>query len=91
MVKIRLARHGRKRNPFYQIVVADSRFSRNGRFIENVGYYNSLRDDFSECKLEIARVEYWVGVGAEMSSQVKSIYKNMKNRAAAPAKDEAKS
>ena len=91
MVKIRLARHGRKKKPFYQIVVADQRFSRNGRFIEKIGYYNGLRDNFNECKLDIERIEYWIGVGAVPTPQVASIYKNMKNRPATNTQVDAES
>ena len=86
MVRIRLARYGRNGRPFYHIVVGDTRFAPGKRFIEKVGYYNSLRDDFSECKLELDRVDYWISKGADLSPQVKSIYKHMKNRASSQEK-----
>jgi small subunit ribosomal protein S16 len=80
MVRIHLARHGRKGRPFFHIMVADSRFAPGKRFIEKVGFYNGLRDNFSECKLELERVEYWQSQGAQLTPQVKSIYKHMKKK-----------
>ncbi|MDC3181284.1 30S ribosomal protein S16 [Gammaproteobacteria bacterium] len=82
MVRIHLARHGRKGRPFFHIIVADSRFAPGKRFIEKVGYYNGLREDFSECAVELDRIEYWQSQGARLTPQVKSIYKHMKNRSA---------
>ncbi len=83
MVVIRLSRTGAKKRPFYHIVVADKRRSRDGRFIENLGYYNpnpSGKD--VPLSLDLARVEYWVGQGAQPSDRVKSLIKTQK---AAPA------
>ncbi len=62
-VKIRLARLGDKKSPFYRVVVADSRCARNGKVIENLGTYNPLVTPF-EVKLNKERVEYWLSVGA---------------------------
>lgn len=71
MVVIRLARGGAKKRPFYNIVVADSRERRDGRFIERVGFYNPVAAGAAE-KLRVAqdRVTYWTGVGAQMSPTV---------------------
>ncbi len=62
-VKIRLTRLGDKKSPFYRMVVADSRCARNGKYIENLGTYNPLKQPF-ELKLNKERVEYWLSVGA---------------------------
>ncbi|MBT8341522.1 MAG: 30S ribosomal protein S16 [Desulfatitalea sp.] len=73
-VKIRLARHGAKKRPFYRIVVADSECPRDGRFLEKVGTYNPLREP-AEVTLNSDRVQYWLQQGAEPSDTVKSILK----------------
>jgi len=62
-VKIRLARHGKKKKPFYRIVIADSESPRDGRFLENVGTYNPLVDPV-EVSLKQERVKYWIDQGA---------------------------
>jgi small subunit ribosomal protein S16 len=71
MVVIRLARGGAKKRPFYNIIVADSRERRDGRFIERVGFYNPVAAG-GEQLLRVAtdRVTYWTGVGAQMSPTV---------------------
>ena len=71
-VKIRLRRMGSKRNPFYRIVVADSRSPRNGRFIEKVGYYNPLTQP-STVKLAKDEVFKWLENGAQPSNTVKNL------------------
>lgn len=71
-VKIRLARHGRKKRPFFRIVVADERFRRDGRFLEKVGTYNPLTDP-AEVSVEAERVAYWLGQGALPTDTVKSL------------------
>ncbi len=73
-VTIRLARHGSKKRPFYRIVVADQRFSRDGRFLEKLGTYNPLTDP-AQISVEKEKVEYWVKQGAQISDTVKSILK----------------
>lgn len=73
-VKIRLARHGSKKRPFYRIVVADQRFSRDGRFLEKLGTYNPLTDP-AQIAVEKEKVEYWLSKGAQVSDTVKSILK----------------
>ncbi len=71
-VKIRLARHGRKKRPFYRIVVADERFSRDGRFLEKVGVYNPLTEP-ATISVEKERVAYWLDQGALPTDTVKSL------------------
>ncbi len=74
MVKIRLRRMGAKKNPFYRIVVADSRFPRDGRFIEEIGTYNPLTEP-SELKVDAERVKYWLASGAQPTDTVKTLLK----------------
>jgi small subunit ribosomal protein S16 len=76
MVNIRLARGGAKKQPFYHIVVTDSRKKRDGRHIERVGFYNPVARG-SEVKLEIKRerLEYWLGQGAQASERVSALIK----------------
>ncbi len=82
MVTIRLQRGGAKKRPFYQVVVADSRRARNGRFIENVGFFNPTAQGQAErLRLDLERVEYWVGVGAGLSDRVASLVKEAKKSA----------
>jgi small subunit ribosomal protein S16 len=73
-VRIRLARHGAKKRPFYRIIVADSESPRDGRFIEAVGTYNPLLDP-AEVTLKQERVRYWMDQGAIPSDTVRSILK----------------
>lgn len=73
-VKIRLRRMGAKKSPFYRIVVADSRFPRDGRFIEELGYYNPLKEP-SELKVNAEKVKSWVKNGAQPTDTVKALLK----------------
>ena len=73
-VKIRLARFGAKKRPFYRIVVADGRYPRDGRFLENVGTYNPMVEP-NEITLKKERIEYWLGQGATPSDTVNSLLK----------------
>ncbi len=73
-VKIRLARHGAKKRPFYRIVVADSESPRDGKYLENVGTYNPLVDPI-EVSLKKERIKYWMDQGAKPSDTVKSLLK----------------
>lgn len=76
MVTIRLARHGAKKRPFYQVVVTDSRNARDGRFIENVGFFNPIAAGKEErLRLKLDRIEHWVGLGAGVSDRVASLIK----------------
>jgi len=72
MTVIRLTRMGRKKKPFYRIVVTDSRKKRDGGWIESIGYYNPLTEP-ETIKYDAERLEYWLGVGAKMSDRVKKI------------------
>ncbi|WP_200763421.1 30S ribosomal protein S16 [Nitrosophilus alvini] len=72
MTVIRLTRMGRKKKPFYRIVVTDSRKKRDGGWIESIGYYNPLTEP-ATVKFDEERLEYWLGVGAKMSDRVKKI------------------
>jgi small subunit ribosomal protein S16 len=69
MVRIRLTRMGAKKRPFYRVVIADSRSPRDGRFIEQLGHYDPMKDPF-DLKLNIERVDYWLSVGATPSDTV---------------------
>ncbi len=73
-VKIRLRRMGAKKTPFYRVVVADSRYPRNGRFIEEVGTYNPLKDP-AEINIDAETVKKWIANGAQPTDTVKSILK----------------
>jgi len=73
-VKIRLARHGTKKRPFYRIVVADSESPRDGRYLENVGTYNPLIDP-ADVTLKQERIKYWIEKGAIPTDTVKSLLK----------------
>ena len=73
-VKIRLARHGATKRPFYRIVVADSECKRDGRYLENVGTYNPLTDP-AEVTLKTERVQYWLQQGAIPTDTVKTLLK----------------
>lgn len=74
MVKIRLRRMGAKKAPFYRIVVADSRFPRDGRFIEEIGTYNPLVTP-AEIKVDADRAKDWIKTGAQPTDTVKALLK----------------
>ena len=74
-VKIRLRRMGAKKAPFYRIVVADSRFPRDGRFIEEIGTYNPLTDP-AEVKVDAEKAKKWLANGAQPTDTVKALFKN---------------
>jgi small subunit ribosomal protein S16 len=73
-VKIRLRRMGAKKAPFYRIVVADSRFPRDGRFIEEIGYYNPLEEP-SVVKVDADKAKAWIANGAQPTDTVKVLFK----------------
>ncbi|MEG0541591.1 MAG: 30S ribosomal protein S16 [Angelakisella sp.] len=73
-VKIRLRRMGAKKAPFYRIVVADSRYPRNGRFIEEVGYYDPTKNP-SVIKVDAEKTKKWIANGAQPTDTVKNILK----------------
>lgn len=90
MVTIRLARHGAKKTPFYHITVADRSSSRDGRFIERVGFYNPVAKGQSEMlRMDLDRVDYWLGVGAQPSDVVRNLIKQARKNASAPAAEAA--
>ena len=74
MVKIRLARHGAKKRPYYRIVVADARAPRDGKFIEEVGRYNPCVDP-SMIKFDLEKVDKWIANGAQPTDTVKAMLK----------------
>ncbi|MGN1005986.1 MAG: 30S ribosomal protein S16 [Aristaeellaceae bacterium] len=74
MVKIRLKRMGMKKKPFYRLVVTDSRNCRDGRFIEEIGYYNPVSEPV-EMKIDDERAKYWLGVGAQPTDTVRGLLK----------------
>jgi small subunit ribosomal protein S16 len=88
-VRIRMKKIGRKHRPFYRICVMDSRVHREGKAIEEIGWYDtSVHDKSKRVSVKLDRVEYWVGVGASMSDRVATLVKKVKGNkfgvAAAP-------
>ena len=76
MVTIRLSRGGAKKRPFYQIVVADSRSPRDGRFIERIGSFNPIAQGNAErLRVDLERVNHWVAQGASLSDRVATLVK----------------
>ncbi len=96
MVVIRLSRTGGNKTPFYHVVVADQRRSRDGRFIERIGYYNPMaRGQDLRLQLEEERIDYWLSKGAKASDRVNHLIKELKKspdeaQKAAPSRSEAK-
>ena len=74
-VKIRLRRMGAKKAPFYRVIVADERSPRDGKFIDEIGYYNPLKNP-AEVKIDEAKAQKWLNDGAQPTETVKSIIKN---------------
>ena len=74
-VKIRLRRMGAKKAPFYRIVVADSRYPRDGRFIEELGYYDPTKEP-SVVKIDMEKAQKWIANGAQPTDTVKKLLKN---------------
>ena len=75
-VKIRLRRMGSKKAPFYRVVVADSRYPRDGRFIEEIGTYNPLTDP-AEIKIDAEKAQKWISNGAQPTDTVKAMLKKI--------------
>ncbi len=89
MIAIRLARHGAKKTPFYHITVADTAAKRDGRFIERLGFFNPLAKGQAErLRLDLARVDHWLTVGAQPSDRVRDLIKQAQ-RVAATGSDTA--
>ena len=83
MVVIRMARGGSKKRPFYSLVATDSRDRRDGRFIERVGFYNPVAGEGDEkVRIQMDRVTYWQGVGAQLSPAVARLVKDYSKQAA---------
>jgi small subunit ribosomal protein S16 len=83
MVKIRLSRGGAKKTPFYHIVVTDSRKARDGRKIERVGFFNPVaRGQEERLRVDLERVDYWTGTGAQVSERVKTLVSEARKAAA---------
>ena len=80
MVRIRLARMGRKRRPFYRVVAADVRSPRDGKYIEILGTYNPLTNPTS-ITFKLDRVDYWLGQGAQPSDKVEHLLKTYRQSA----------
>lgn len=74
MVKIRLKRMGAHKKPFYRVVVADARAPRDGKFIEEIGYYNPLTDP-ADIKIDEEKAKKWLATGAQPTDTVKGIFK----------------
>ena len=82
MVTIRLARGGSKKRPFYHINVTDSRTSRDGRYIERLGFFNPIaRGNAESLRLDLERVDAWVAQGAQVSDRVKQLVKTARTAA----------
>lgn len=80
MVKIRLARHGAKKRPYYRVVVSDSRCPRDGKFIDEVGRYNPLSNP-KLIQFDDEKMQKWLGDGAQMSDTVARLYDQVKAEA----------
>ena len=80
MVKIRLARHGAKKRPYYRVVVSDSRCPRDGKFIDEVGRYNPLTNP-KLIQFDDEKMQKWLGEGAQMSDTVARLYDQSKAEA----------
>ncbi|HJP38516.1 MAG TPA: 30S ribosomal protein S16 [Gammaproteobacteria bacterium] len=79
MVSIRLSRSGAKKRPFYHIVVTDQRNRRDGRYLERVGFFNPVaRGGEEKLRVDIDRIEHWIGHGAQPSDRVSTLLKNFR-------------
>ncbi len=84
MVTIRLSRGGSKKRPFFHLTVTDSRTSRDGRYLERVGFFNPVgREHEENLRIDLERVDHWVGQGAQPSDRVASLLKQHRKAAAA--------
>lgn len=87
-VKIRLQRFGAKKRPYYRIVAADSRSKRDGRFLEQIGTYDPMREP-AELKFQADRLEYWLSVGAQPSDTAASLIRRYRRESPAQAVEAA--
>ncbi|HET6629745.1 MAG TPA: 30S ribosomal protein S16 [Woeseiaceae bacterium] len=84
MVSIRLSRAGAKKNPFYHLVVSDSRNRRDGRYIERLGFYNPVGKGHEEnLRIDLERVDHWLRIGAKPSERVAALIKAQRSAASA--------
>lgn len=84
MVSIRLSRAGAKKNPFYHLVVTDSRNRRDGRYIERLGYFNPVGKPHEEnLRIDLERIDYWLSQGARPSERVAGLLKAQRKAKAA--------
>jgi small subunit ribosomal protein S16 len=84
MVTIRLARRGGKKEPFYHVVVTDSRRAGSGRGLEQVGFFNPVaRGGSEELRLDLGRIDHWIGQGAQPSDRVAQLVKSYRAKAVA--------
>ncbi len=81
-VKIRLARHGSKKKPFYRVVAADTLFPRDGRFLDKLGTYDP-RDKVNGLKLDLDGIKSWIERGAELSDTVRKLFRISSSSASA--------
>jgi len=81
-VSIRMSRHGAKKKPFYRIVVSDQRFARDGRYIEQVGTYDPMKEGVNYT-IDLEKADKWIGVGAQVSETVNSIVRKARTAAKA--------
>ena len=78
MVKIRLRRDGAKKAPYYKVVVADSRFPRDGRFIEEIGVYDPMKEP-ATIKIDVEKYNAWIKNGAQPTDRVKKLFEKVSN------------
>lgn len=81
MVRLRLTRLGAKKKPFYRLVAADQRSPRDGRFIEQLGWYDPMRDPF-QVKFDLERVDYWLGRGAQPTDTARRLIERYRKQVA---------
>lgn len=86
MVIIRLSRGGAKQRPFYHIVVADRRYPRDGRFLDNIGFFNPLEQkEEARLRIDVERLNYWTQRGAKPTERVASLVKTLRSGRTTPA------
>ena len=88
MLRIRLSRHGAKKDPHYRVVVAEKRSPRDGRFVEIVGHYHPTMKP-AQLELKLDRINYWVGNGAQLTGTVKSLVKRAQSQPEEPSAEAA--
>jgi len=89
LLRIRMTRMGAKKDPHYRVVVAEKRGPRDGRFVESVGYYNPALNPI-RLKLDLERIDYWLGNGAQPSETVRSLINKVRKQEEEPVEEPAK-